>query len=100
MASIPLLRLLLPLPLREHFWPSHHRPNDVGVGELHPIFVVPGASCSNLGAWLTDAYIPAVGGEVRRGALKGKGWFGLWENSSDLSTHHYSECFEEQMSLV
>nr|BAD17414.1 hypothetical protein [Oryza sativa Japonica Group] len=72
MASIPLLRLLLlllPLPLQEHLWPSHHRPNDAGVGagELHPIFV---------------------------------GWFGLWENSSDLSAHHYNECFKEQMSLV
>ncbi|BAS79497.1 Os02g0589900 [Oryza sativa Japonica Group] len=65
MASIPLLRLLLlllPLPLQEHLWPSHHRPNDAGVGagELHPIFVVPGASCSNLEAWLTDAYQPSV----------------------------------------
>ncbi|BAH91779.1 Os02g0589900 [Oryza sativa Japonica Group] len=94
MASIPLLRLLLlllPLPLQEHLWPSHHRPNDAGVGagELHPIFVVPGASCSNLEAWLTDAYQPSW-----------KGWFGLWENSSDLSAHHYNECFKEQMSLV
>uniref|UniRef100_A0A0E0K1R1 AB hydrolase-1 domain-containing protein n=1 Tax=Oryza punctata TaxID=4537 RepID=A0A0E0K1R1_ORYPU len=108
MASIPLLRLLLlllPLPLREHLW-SSHRPKDVagvsvgvgaGAGELHPIFVVPGASCSNLEARLTEAYRPSV---PSCGALKGKGWFGLWDNSSDLSTYHYNECFEEQMSLV
>ncbi|EAZ23628.1 hypothetical protein OsJ_07326 [Oryza sativa Japonica Group] len=100
MASIPLLRLLLPLPLREHLWPSHHRPNDAGVGagDLHLIFVVPGVGCSNLEARLTEAYRPSV--QPSCGALKGKGWFGLWDNSSDLSTYHYGDCFKEQMSLV
>uniref|UniRef100_A0A0E0K1R2 AB hydrolase-1 domain-containing protein n=1 Tax=Oryza punctata TaxID=4537 RepID=A0A0E0K1R2_ORYPU len=104
MASIPLLRLLLlllPLPLREHLWSSHHRPEDddggVGASELHPIFVLPGVACSDLEARLTEAYRPSV---ARCGVMKGKGWFALWENSSELSTHHYNECFEEQMSLV
>lgn len=101
MASAPLLRLLLlllPLPFREHLWASHERPKDAAAAdELHPIFVVPGASCSDLEARLTDAYSPTVPG---CDALKGKGWFGLWENSSDLLAHHYVECYEEQMSLV
>lgn len=102
MASIPLvvvqlLLLLLPLPLREHLWSSQHRRNDVDAGELHPIIVLPGVACSDLEARLTEAYRPSA---ARCGAMKGKGWFPLWKNSSDLSTHRYNECFEEQMSLV
>lgn len=58
---------------------------------------MPGASCSDLEARLTDAYQPS---SPSCGALKGKGWFGLWENSSDIPAHHYERCYEEQMSLV
>uniref|UniRef100_A0A0A9AEM0 Uncharacterized protein n=1 Tax=Arundo donax TaxID=35708 RepID=A0A0A9AEM0_ARUDO len=32
--------------------------------------------------------------------MKGKGWFGLWKNNSDLLAHDYVQCFQEQMSLV
>ncbi|KAF0928929.1 hypothetical protein E2562_011025 [Oryza meyeriana var. granulata] len=72
-------------------------PLDVAAGELHPIFLVPGASCSDVEGRLTEAYRPSV---PSCGALKGKGWFGLWENSSDLVAYHYNRCFEAQMSLV
>uniref|UniRef100_A0A0E0K1S1 Pectin acetylesterase n=1 Tax=Oryza punctata TaxID=4537 RepID=A0A0E0K1S1_ORYPU len=106
MASIPLLRLLLlllPLPLRDHLWASHqHRPKPQvaggAAGELHPIFLVPGASCSNLEARLTEAYRPSTAPHC--GAMKGKGWFGLWENITELLAHDYAECFQEQMTLI
>ncbi|TVU11040.1 hypothetical protein EJB05_44602, partial [Eragrostis curvula] len=32
--------------------------------------------------------------------MKGKGWFSLWENASNLVHHDYVQCFEEQMRLV
>ncbi|KAL6639387.1 hypothetical protein ACP70R_023117 [Stipagrostis hirtigluma subsp. patula] len=102
MAITPVLRLLsllfllLPLPLREYLSASH-RPNDAAVGELHPIILVPGMGCSDLEARLTEAYHPSA---PRCGALKGKGWFGLWTNASDLQAYDYVECFEEQMRLV
>jgi lysophospholipase-3 len=103
--STPLLRLLLPLlllvlppPLREYFSPSHHLPKDPGFsGELHPVVLVPGLSCCDLEAQLTEAYMPSA---PRCGAMKGKGWFGLWKNFSDLAAYDYVDCFVEQMRLV
>lgn len=95
-----LLLLLLPLPLiRDHLWaPSHLRPTPQDdAGELHPIFLVPGATCSNVEARLTEAYRPSA---AHCGAMKGKGWFGLWENNTELQAHDYAECFQEQMALV
>jgi hypothetical protein len=101
----PLLRLLslvlvlLPHPLRD-LLPvnTHHQPNPKdGSVDLHPIVVVPGVSCPDLEARLTEAYRPST---PRCRAMKGKGWFGLWENSSELLAHDYVQCFEEQMSLV
>ncbi|RCV10654.1 hypothetical protein SETIT_2G126400v2 [Setaria italica] len=71
---LPLLLLLLPPPLREYFSASH-RPKDAGFsGELHPVVLVPGQSCSDLEARLTEAYKPSA---PRCGAMKGNGWFGL-----------------------
>jgi lysophospholipase-3 len=32
--------------------------------------------------------------------MKGKGWFELWKNASDLVAHDYVDCFLEQMRLV
>ena len=64
---------------------------------LHPLVLVPGLTCSELEVRLTDAYRPTL---PHCGAMKGKGWFGLWANTSDLPAHHYVPCFMEQMSLV
>ncbi|KAL6626713.1 hypothetical protein ACP70R_030439 [Stipagrostis hirtigluma subsp. patula] len=100
---LSLLLLLLPGALRDQYLPvsSRLRPNDddAGAGDevLHPIVLVPGVSCSKLEARLTEAYRPSV---PRCGAMKGKGWFGLWANSSGLAAHDYVPCFEEQMRLV
>ncbi|TKW31828.1 hypothetical protein SEVIR_2G131700v4 [Setaria viridis] len=94
---LPLLLLLLPPPLREYFSASH-RPKDAGFsGELHPVVLVPGQSCNDLEARLTEAYKPSA---PRCGAMKGNEWFGLWKNVSDLAAHDYVDCFVEQMRLV
>jgi hypothetical protein len=104
-SSHPLLRLLslvlllLPHPLRDLLLVNTHHhptPKDVSV-DLHPIVVVPGVSCPDLKARLTEVYRPST---PRCGAMKGKGWFRLWENSSELLAHDYVQCFEEQMSIV
>ncbi|PUZ57998.1 hypothetical protein GQ55_5G474800 [Panicum hallii var. hallii] len=104
---LPLaLLLLLPAGIREYLSPAIDRaPGEDGGGGgaapggvvLHPIVLVPGVSCSELEVRLTDAYRPSL---PRCGAMKGKGWFGLWANCSDLPAHHYIPCFMEQMSLV
>nr|CAB3476311.1 unnamed protein product [Digitaria exilis] len=96
---LPLLLLFIPAALREHLSPviDDHRPDHQDDVVLHPIVLVPGLTCSELEVRLTDAYHPSL---PRCGAMKGKGWFGLWANCSDISTHHYLPCFMEQMSLV
>jgi len=105
---LPLLLLLLPPGLREYFSPainpvpeqdgsSAAAPGPGGGGVLHPMVLVPGLTCSELEVRLTDAYRPTL---PHCGAMKGKGWFGLWANCSDIPAHHYVPCFMEQMSLV
>ncbi|KAK1695899.1 hypothetical protein QYE76_012596 [Lolium multiflorum] len=97
---LPLLLLLLPPPLRNYFSTDQAASGRVGHGRLqvyHPIILFPGISCPNLEARLTDAYVPSL---PRCGALKGKGWFPLWNNTQDLVDHDYVPCLLEQMSLV
>nr|CAB3472244.1 unnamed protein product [Digitaria exilis] len=104
---LQLLLLLVPIALREYISPvidDHrlrldHQEDHAATGDvvLHPIVLVPGLTCSQLEVRLTDAYRPSL---PRCGAMKGKGWFGLWANCSDIATHHYLPCFMEQMSLV
>ncbi|XP_051204566.1 lecithin-cholesterol acyltransferase-like 1 [Lolium perenne] len=95
---LQLLLLLLPPSLRDYLGAG---PSDRGVDQqlqvYHPIILQGGFGCPNLEARLTDAYTPSL---PRCGALKGKGWFPLWNGTGDLLNHHYMRCFEEQMSLV
>jgi lysophospholipase-3 len=99
---LPLLLMLLPPPLRDYLWAAKELPSvDHGAGRqlevYHPIILLPGVSCPDLEARLTDAYTPSL---PHCGALKGKGWFPLWKNTWDVVNHDYLPCFEEQMSLV
>ncbi|KAM0915142.1 hypothetical protein ACQ4PT_011043 [Festuca glaucescens] len=95
---LQLLLLLLPPSLRDYLWAA---PSDHGAGQqlkvYHPILLQAGFSCSSMEARLTDAYTPSL---PRCGALKGKGWFPLWNRTADLVDHDYVPCFKEQMSLV
>ncbi|CAL5079149.1 unnamed protein product [Urochloa decumbens] len=90
---LPLLLLLLPPALRDYQLASHQP-------KIHPVVLVPGMGCSDLEARLTEEYRPSV---PRCGAMKGKGWFELWKNISDLEAHDYMyrvfDCFLEQMHL-
>ena len=97
---LPLLLLLLPSPLRDYLFTYEGASCRVGQGQFqvyHPIILFPGISCPNLEARLTDAYTPSV---PRCGALKGKGWFPLWNNTWDMLYHDYLPCLQEQMSPV
>ncbi|XP_040256671.2 lecithin-cholesterol acyltransferase-like 1 [Aegilops tauschii subsp. strangulata] len=67
------------------------------VGVYSPIILIPCISCPNLEARLTNVYVSSL---PRCGALKGKGWFSFWNNTSDLVRHNYVSCFEEHMRLV
>ncbi|CAL5089300.1 unnamed protein product [Urochloa decumbens] len=86
----PLLLLLLPPALRYYLLASHQP-------KIHPVVLVPGMGCSDLEARLTEEYRPSV---PRCGAMKGKGWFELWKNISDLEAHDYMDCFLQQMRLI
>jgi hypothetical protein len=93
---LPLL--LLPPSVREYLTASNGPPQDAGgVSELHPIVLLAGLGCSDIEARLTDTYRPSV---PRCGTMKGKGWFDLRHNTSDLLALDYVRCFKEQMRLV
>lgn len=66
-------------------------------GVYNPIILIPGISCPNLEARLTNTYVMSL---PRCSVFKGKGWFSLWNNTLDLVRHDYVSCFEEQMRLV
>jgi len=88
-----LLLLLLPAPLRDHFSSVHRQT----AGGLHPIVLVPGVTCPDLEARLTEAYEPST---PRCGRMRGKGWFGLWTNRTWALDADTAACLEEQMRLV
>ncbi|CAN6381223.1 unnamed protein product [Urochloa humidicola] len=95
-----LLLLLLPSPLRDMFSSSIHRQQQhpAGGSGLHPIVLVPGVTCPDLEARLTDAYEPSSPrcGRMRRK----KGWFGLWTNRTWALDADRAACVEDQMRLV
>lgn len=66
--------------------------------DLHPIVLLPGHSCSQLLARLTDDYEPAASPSC--GVRKGTGWFRLWENDTALQDPALLPCYAEQLKLV
>ncbi|CAL5052584.1 unnamed protein product [Urochloa decumbens] len=65
----------------------------------HPVILLPGFSCSQFDARLTDDYDPPTPGcGVRR---KGRGWFRLWENYTALQADpSLLPCYQDQLRLV
>jgi len=97
-----LLLLLLPasLRVRDHLPASNRREAEDGVvgRGLHPIVLIPGLSCPDLEARLTDAYRPST---PRCSRVQGEeGWFGLWTNRTWELDAERAECFVDQMRLV
>uniref|UniRef100_N1R4L0 Lecithin-cholesterol acyltransferase-like 1 n=1 Tax=Aegilops tauschii TaxID=37682 RepID=N1R4L0_AEGTA len=70
------------------------------VPSLHPVVLVPGNTCSQLEARLTDEYEPppASGCGVPR---QGRGWFRLWDNFTALQEDpSLFRCYADQLRLV
>ena len=90
---LPLLFLLSwPFFLHDNRKPVHD------AADLHPVVLIPGHVCSQLAAQLTDEYEPVVAPSC--GARKGKGWFQLWENYTELQDPELLPCYSEQLRLV
>ncbi|KAI4969925.1 hypothetical protein ZWY2020_000839 [Hordeum vulgare] len=65
---------------------------------LHPVVLVPGFSCGQIEARLTEAYdSPSPLCALRKG---GGRWFRLWKNSTALQDLPNVSCFADQLRLV
>ena len=94
------LHRLLPLLLLLS-WPFFRRGDHSAArdaADFHPIVILPGHSCSQLDARLTEEYEPAAAPSCD--ARKGKGWFRLWENRTALQDPALLPCYAEQLRLV
>ncbi|XP_037462684.1 lecithin-cholesterol acyltransferase-like 1 [Triticum dicoccoides] len=75
-------------------------PPSSAVPSLRPVVLVPGNTCSQLEARLTDEYEPpqASGCGVPR---QGRGWFRLWDNFTALQEDpSLFRCYADQLRLV
>ncbi|XP_025796615.1 lecithin-cholesterol acyltransferase-like 1 isoform X1 [Panicum hallii] len=98
--EVQLHRLLLPPLLLLLSWPFLLRDggrSPAAPPDLHPVVLLPGHVCSQLGARLAGAYEPPAPG---CGARKGEGWFRLWENYTALRDPALAPCYADQLRLV
>nr|CAB3470386.1 unnamed protein product [Digitaria exilis] len=73
--------------------------HDEATPGLHPVILLPGYSCSQLDARLTDEYEPPT--PACGVAKQGRGWFRLWENYTALQVDPtLLPCFHDQLRLV
>ncbi|KAF8779169.1 hypothetical protein HU200_002845 [Digitaria exilis] len=72
---------------------------DQATPDLHPVILLPGYSCSQFDARLTDEYEPPT---PACGVPKqGRGWFRLWENYTALQEDPtLLPCYQDQLRLV
>ncbi|KAL6844167.1 hypothetical protein ACP4OV_025840 [Aristida adscensionis] len=93
---LPLLLFLPFLLLRRGAPPPLQSPRAGGVPDLHPVVLLPGSTCSQLEARLTDAYSPP---SPRCAARRGR-WFRLWKNSTAMQDPAAAACLADQLRLV
>ncbi|WVZ95297.1 hypothetical protein U9M48_041081 [Paspalum notatum var. saurae] len=101
---LPLLLFLPSLLFRHSTSPQHtqHAATDAGdddpAADLDPVVLLPGNTCSQLEARLTDAYQPP---SPQCGAEKGTGrWFLLWKNATAMQDPGAAACVADQLRLV
>jgi lysophospholipase-3 len=77
-------------------------PNAASASGLHPVVLLPGATCSQLEARLTDAYLPPSPqcAAAAAAAPRGARWFRLWKNSTALDDPTVAPCVADQLSVV
>jgi lysophospholipase-3 len=65
---------------------------------LHPVVLLPGNTCSQLEARISDEYQPP---SPQCAAAKGNGrWFLLWKNSTAMQDPELAPCLADQLRLV
>ncbi|KAL6627666.1 hypothetical protein ACP70R_031392 [Stipagrostis hirtigluma subsp. patula] len=98
---VPLLFLLAcPFFLRDGGSTTVHDRAAAVAADLHPVVLLPGHTCSQLDARLTDEYqtSAAPGCGARK---QGNGWFRLWENHTALQEDPaLVPCYANQLRLV
>ncbi|KAF0899086.1 hypothetical protein E2562_012933 [Oryza meyeriana var. granulata] len=68
---------------------------------LHPVVLVPGNTCGQLDARLTDEYEPSTTPPGCGIQKQGRGWFRLWENFTALQEDPaLSSCYADELRLV
>ena len=94
----PLLVLLLAI-LFAIGAPSSSLAHAAATPSLHPVVLVPGNTCGQLDARLTDEYEPPTPGCGV--PTQGRGWFRLWENFTALQEDPtLLPCYADQLRLV
>ena len=68
---------------------------------LHPVVLLPGFTCSQFDARLTDQYEPPPSSPGCGARRQGRGWFRLWENYTALQADPaLLPCYQDQLRLV
>uniref|UniRef100_A0A0D3HBF5 Lecithin-cholesterol acyltransferase-like 1 n=1 Tax=Oryza barthii TaxID=65489 RepID=A0A0D3HBF5_9ORYZ len=77
-------------------------PHAASASGLHPVVLLPGATCTQLEARLTDAYLPPSPqcAAAAAAAPRGARWFRLWKNSTALDDPTVAPCVADQLSVV
>jgi len=72
-----------------------------GAAGLHPVVLLPGFTCSQFDARLTDHYEPPPSSPGCGARRQGRGWFRLWENYTALQADPaLLPCYQDQLRLV
>uniref|UniRef100_A0A0D9XI13 Lecithin-cholesterol acyltransferase-like 1 n=1 Tax=Leersia perrieri TaxID=77586 RepID=A0A0D9XI13_9ORYZ len=79
-----------------HFAEPHTKSQPSG---LYPVVLLPGSTCSQLEARLTEAYTPPSLECAALRKVDGR-WFRLWKNNTELEDPSVSPCVADQLRLI